>query len=494
VTAELTSDLVAGTFVGTANTTGRQKVLIPLNVDRAGEQFCEGRLLRLILAGNHAFRLYGARLRVRAFGCYLTADETSTGAFWDSTDLDLGTQTVKQLRELELDLWAYGPYTVTVYSDLPGNAMASRVVSNQSATVGRTAVQIPLPQGQVPDNYIFGRLARVTVTSSAAFKLFGARIAARPIGVYVETYEAAGGAVWDSFAQDLGAPEDKTVDRIRFEMDSDGAVNLAVYTDLPGEAQALRSTLQLTTGASGRHWASAGMPSGAPLQTWQVEGRSVRLVASSAAGFRIYRVQVRAASIGRYLEPNATLDALATLEFDFQSERVKMYKWVELDVRADAGATVQMVLYTEQGGSMVQAYTASLAGTGSRGPVRVVLPPGIRARLLRIWLSSFSGAARIFHVRVWSRPVNEPQGRWAWEDYPLEQADVLPQWRDIKVAETPAEFTFADLPVPPTPPQWEWAPFPVTPTEAQWFWGKVLSVEDTPDVWQTVDVPFEVVQ
>jgi hypothetical protein len=37
-------------------------------------------------------------------------------------------------------------------------------------------------------------------------------------------------------------------------------------------------------------------------------------------------------------------------------------------------------------------------------------------------------------------------------------------------------------------------PFPVNPTEPQWFWAKVLPVEETPDVWTAVDVPFEVLQ
>jgi hypothetical protein len=32
----------------------------------------------------------------------------------------------------------------------------------------------------------------------------------------------------------------------------------------------------------------------------------------------------------------------------------------------------------------------------------------------------------------------------------------------------------------------------VNPTEAQWFWAKCLSVEDTPDTWEWVEVPFEV--
>ena len=483
-----------GVQVATVNTGGRQKVLIPLNVAPGAETFYEGRLLRLILSGLNAFRLYGARMRLRSFGCYLTSEESGTGALWDTTDLDLGTQTVKQFRELELDIWAYGTYYVTVYTDLPYNSMAARVQSTQPSTNGRTTVQIPLPQGAVPDNYIFGRLVRVTITSSAAFKLFGARMAARPIGVYVESYEAAAGAVWDSFEQDLGSPEVKTYDRIRFEMDSDGPAGVEVTTDLPGEAQAERTILQLTAGATARHWAGAEMPLGTPLETWGVEGRSIRMVASSAMGFRIYRVQVRAARMGRYLSAGGPADALSTLEFDFQSERVKMHKWVEVDMRGDAGGTVQMALYTDQSGRMAQMYSRALPGTGSRGPVRVVLPPGIRARLLRISLTSTGTAARIFHVRVWSRPVNEPDGKWAWQDYPVEQSELLPQWHDIKVPETPAAFTFADLPVPPTAPQWEWMPFPVNPTEPQWFWAKVLPVEETPDVWTAVDVPFEVLQ
>jgi hypothetical protein len=32
----------------------------------------------------------------------------------------------------------------------------------------------------------------------------------------------------------------------------------------------------------------------------------------------------------------------------------------------------------------------------------------------------------------------------------------------------------------------------VNPTEAQWFWGKVLSVEETPDVWTWADIDVSV--
>lgn len=494
VTPRLITDGVSPVLNPVA-TVGRQKVMVPLTINAAADQFVEGRLLRLLLTSTAAFRLYGARLRVRPFGQYLSASETAGGALWDTTELDLGTQTVKQLRELELDIWAYGGYTVTVYTDLPGNVMTARLTRNQAATSGRTKVQIPLPQGQVPDNYLFGRLARVTITSTSAFKLFGARIHARPIGVYVESYEAAGGAVWDSTASDLGNPNDKTFDEVRFEMDSDGAALVAVYTDLPGEVMAQKGGLYtLTTGATGRHWATVPLPAG-------VEGRSIRLVVSSAAGFRIYRAQVRASRVGRYLcaATPAGSDAFTNLEFDFESQRMKPYKRIEVDLRADG--QVNMSVITDQGGGLATRYSPVLATPNGRQTLTFPLPPGIRGTLLRLGLTS-TNQARIYRLRVWTRPLNESaETQWSWQEYPLEASDKLPAWSDLPVPETPPQFTWADLPVEATKPEWTWAPLPVLPTPPQgqgasgadqWVWAKVLSVEETPDTWTWVDVPLEV--
>jgi hypothetical protein len=296
----------------------------------------------------------------------------------------------------------------------------------------------------------------------------------------VESYEAAGGAVWDSTPADLGSPSDKTFDQVRIEMDSDGAATVAVYTDLPGETFTSKGTYALTNGATSRHWATVPLPAG-------VEGRSVRLVVSSSAGFRIYKVQVRAATVGRYLcgvTPSGASDALTTLEFDFRSERLKIHKKIEVDMRADSPVT--LVALTEQSGQLAQVYTQSLTTPTGRALLHVTFPPGIRGRLLRLSLSG--GPARVYHVRVWCREVNEPGAKWAWEDYPLEESDVLPKFSDLPVPETPAGFSWSDLPVPPTPPQWQWAPLPVGPTEAQWFWAKCLSVEETEDVWTWADL------
>lgn len=513
MTAELLSDIAWTAGVETpgslavqninanVSTTGRQKVLLPLTLNAALEQFLEGRLIRLLLTGTLAFRLYGARLKVRPIGTFVDINEATGGALWDSTDLDLGSQTVKQLRELELDIWAYGTCTITVYSDLPGNVMALRVTKTPAATSGRTKVQIPLPQGSVPDNYLFGRLVRVTITSAAAFKLFGARIHARPIGVYAESYEAAGGAVWDSMAQDLGSPTDKYFDQVRFEMDSDGASAVAIYTDLPGESMAQRGggALALTSGPTSRHWATVPLAPTA-AQPFSIEGRSIRTVVSSAAGFRLYRAQVRSCRIGRYLAavtPSAAQDSFNTLEFDFSSGKVRLHKKLEIDVAADGILTI--AAYTEQNGQLAQVWTTTVSTPNGRLTFSIPLPPGIRGRLLRVSLTS-AAAARVFRLRTWSREVNKSDARWVWEEYPLDNSDALPEWKDLPIPPTPPEFTWADLPVEPTKPEWQWAALPVlgTPpasqqtTGEQWIWGKVLSVEDTPDVWQWVDVPFEV--
>jgi hypothetical protein len=478
------------------STTGRQKALIPLTLNAALDQFVEGRLLRLIVSGAAAFRLYGARVKVRAFGTYVDINEAQGGALWDSTELDLGTQTVKQVRELELDIWAYASVTVTVYTDLPGNAMESRAVYTPPATSGRTKVQIPLPQGSVPDNYLYGRLVRVTITSTAAFKLFGARIHARAIGVYAESYEATAGAVWDSMAQDLGSPADKYFDQVRFEIDSDGAAAVTVYTDLPGETMIQRAQAALTNGATSRHWATVPLGSGigAPFS---VEGRSIRTVVASAAGFRLYRAQVRSCRIGRYLAAvpaSGTQDSFNTLEFDFQSGKVKTHKKLEIDVAADGSLNVE--IYTEQSGQIQGIWETTVTTPNGRMTIVLPLPSGIRGRLLRVALTS-AAAARVFRLRSWSRELNRADAQWDWDEYPLETSDAVPEWKDLPMPPTAPEFTYSDLPVDPTKPEWQWGALPVSPTPpagdpAQWIWGKVLTVEETAPDWKYVDVDFEV--
>lgn len=453
--------------IAVAQSAGRAVLKFPFVVT-------EGFLWQLQFAGT-GFRLYGARLLMRVVGTYVEAYESAAGFVWDSMEMTfdsgvthiprgyaiaLASFPVKRAREISLEIDTFGgAVTLNLLTDLPGNAQQSRFNTTvNTGGSGRRFYRIPLPQGGT-DTPIEGRIYRLQFSGAARYILYGAAIDIMAVGVYVEAYEAAGGAVWDSTPVDLGNTTDKTFDQLRFEIDSDlGTPSVTIYTDLPGETMTAHGTFPLTglSVQTTRHWATVPLPDG-------IEGRSVRLLISSLAGFRLYRAQVRSSAIGRYLAAAtpAGNDALKTLEFDFNSERVKMYKRIEIDMRADG--VVNLSVVTNQSGRLAPVYTPALATPNGRETILISLPPGVRGRLLRL-LFIGTAAARIYHVRVWTRAVDDPKAQWDWQDYPLEESDVLPQWTDIEVA----------------------------PTAATWFWAKVLAVAETADEWQLVDVPFEV--
>src|SRR5947209_420721 len=192
---------MAARYTSSVTTTGRQKVNLWLGIT-------EGRFFQLRISGANAFRLYDARLRLRPIGTYVDLQEATGGALWDSTELDLGIPNLKQFREIELEIWTLGVVTLNLYLDQPGNTLGtSRYTTTvDSSANGRRIVQLPLP---VSPDYLTGRLARVTIGGSNAFKLFGGRVCGRKVGTYVEAYEAQGGAVWDSTVLDLGVARDK---------------------------------------------------------------------------------------------------------------------------------------------------------------------------------------------------------------------------------------------------------------------------------------------
>ncbi len=483
VVVTLYSDLptltMAVCFTGAASTNGRQKIPLPLTTASGG--FPEGRLFRLVVSGANAFRLYGARLKLRPFGTYLTVDEATGNALWDSTQLDLGSQKAKQYRALEVEMWSYGPATLTLYLDLFGNTPAVAItLAIDTSVQGRRTVQVPLPQ---QPNYPYARLMRATITSATAFKLFGARVNYREVGTLVEAYEAQGGALWDSTPLDLGVERDKVFDEVRFEMDADGAVLIRVYTDLPGETLTQRFSETVSTVGFGRRWVTLELPD-------DCQGRLIQVIVSSTAGFRLFQGQASFRTIGRYLAVNVP-DAYRTLDQDFGTERVKQFKKLEVDVQTDGPLT--LTLWTNQSGVMAPVYTQTINTSGERVPLKFTMPPNVRGRLCRLQIGGPS-SGRLYEARVWTRPVNEPQAQWTWQNFPVEDSDALPQWAKLPVSPTSAEFSWADLPVEPTTPEWGFLPFPVAPTDAQWNWAKFFGIDDTADKWTLIDIPVDVQQ
>jgi hypothetical protein len=346
---------------------------------------------------------------------------------------DLGVGKVKECKELELDIDASGgTVAATIASDLPGNALSTRH-SPTVAEGGRAIWRYPFAITR-------GLLWQLSLVGAAPFRLYSARLLMRVIGVSVESYESAAGFVWDSMQVDLGDADSKIFDQLRFEMESDGDVSVTMLTDLPGEAFSSRGTFVLATAATARAWVTVPLPPG-------IEGRSVQLQCVGPAGYRFFTVQARWSRIGRYLAgstPSGNDDAFNTLEFDFESERRKMFKRIEIDMVATG--TVNMSVITDQDGAALATVNGPTALTTPNGrtALLVIMPPGIRGRLMRVLLTS-TAAARIYRIRVWTRNLNDPQAGWKWEDFPLETSDVLPKWSSLVIDETPPKWELVDL-------------------------------------------------
>jgi hypothetical protein len=363
--------------------------------------------------------------------------EARTARVASAIPTDLGVGKIKQCKELQLDIDATGGAVgVNIVSDLPGNALAIR----QSPTVaqgGRAIWKYPFATTE-------GLLWQLSLASVNLFRLYSARLLMRVLEIAVEGYETTNGFVWDSMEQALGGGEVSTVDQVRFEMDSDGTSQVQVITDLPGEAQTSKGTYTLTAGITSRAWVLVPMPDG-------VEARSVRLEVTGTAGFRLYRVQVRHARIGRYLSgmtPSGVDDSFRALEVDLHSERFGHFKRLEIDMRANAVVTV--TVYTDQDTQPLAVMYTTTFTTSGRAAQVVPLPPGIRGRLMRVKLISDS-PARVYRIRVWTRPVSDPAAGWAWADFPLETSDVLATWTDFIADETS--------------PKWEWAEIDMSVSE-----------------------------
>jgi hypothetical protein len=303
---------------------------------------------------------------------------------------------------------------------------------------------------------------RLTLGGSAAFKLFAARVQYRTIGTYVEAYEAAAGAVWDSGPIDLGSG-DQVLDQLRFEMDADGSCSVTLWTDLPGESLAVRFTATISTAGFGRRWVTMVLPV-------DTHGRIAQVIVSSSAAFRLYAGQLSKRTVGRYLAAGAN-DTYRSLDQDFGTERVKFFKKLEVDISTSGPVTLR--LFTDGPSPLAVRYSMNIDTGGLRTPLKLRLPWNVRGRIARIEIGG-AGSGRLFALRAWGRSVGESgSSDWSWMNFPVESSQALAEWAPLPIEGTPSEWQTAELPVEATSPEWEWVSFPVAPTGAQWTWQDV---------------------
>ncbi len=321
----------------------------------------EGFLWKIqLLAQALPFRLYSARLLMRPIGVYVEAYEAAAGFVWDSQELSfdsgithiakgygiaLASLPIKRFREISLEIDTFNvAVTLNFLTDLPGNAQASRFTATvNTGTAGRRFVRLPMPGGT--NVSIEGRLCRLQLSGTAKFVLYQAAVETLAIGVYVEAYEAAGGAVWDSREQDFTTPAMKEARELELDIETTVNVTYSLYGDFA-------TTVTATAGTIGRQKVMIPLTVNAPLDQF-FEGRLYRLILSGASAFRLYGARIRIRAFGQYLsQSEGAAGALwDSTELDLGTQTVKQFREVELYINATAVYTV--FVYTDLPGNVM---------------------------------------------------------------------------------------------------------------------------------------------
>lgn len=411
----------------------------------------EGRRLRFLASSGAAaglFRIYGARARIRRYGEYVEAYESAAGYIWESGVVDLGTDLIKEARALNLRIHADAPVNAVIETDMPGNALATRATKIAPASATERFVPLPLTG-------VEGRLWRLKLTSTGAYRLFGASLEVRAVGTAIGATEAADGAIWDSGEQDLGDERVKEFERLRLHVNTEGPVIADIYTDLSGEGMALRHTLTFDTGVttSGERIIEEDLP-------FRTEGRLIRVVLRGAPGFpltsewRLFSAAVGFRGVGVYLDAGRVF---RTQDSDLGDERVKLLKELQAIVDCDGVGTLR--LYTElPSGEMALQHTAATPATVGRKPVKLRLPGGIQGRLIRLEFESAS-PCRLLTLRARVKPIGDAGG-WVWVDFPITPSDQVRNFAALSVRPSPPEYSTVELPVNPTT-AFQWVDMPV---------------------------------
>ena len=395
---------------------------------------------------------------------YVEGYESAAGRTWESDSLDCGTPKVKEFREIQLDLDTDGNVTVEVITEMPGlsqNVRQGYTISTESTTPGRRMYNLPIsPTAE-------GRLLKIKVSSvTGAFRLWGAYVFFRPVGYYVEAYQAGLGHVWDSSVIDLGSEKVKRILQLEVEAHTDAALMATVYTNNASGEMVSRAVLNVPAG-TGRKTYQLTFPGGLGIY-----GRLLRITLAGNAAFRLFQVRAWVKPIGMYLEAVTEQLCLIEAEQDVGTERLKLFKEIEV-VYDGAGSLVFSTDFPNTDVRPVRAFTF-LATVGTE-TVKLRLPGNCRGRLMKIQMQSGAVDLKVFQIRVWARVVGE-NGVALWS------------WIPMPVPQTPDQYAWADVYVSPTPPAWEWIELPVPKTPLDWSWFD-LPVTKTPELPEWVELP-----
>jgi hypothetical protein len=381
--------------IGTLVTSSREPVVFAL-----GSQFgLRGRNIAIEIEGdapdsNDPVKIFGITLHY--YG------EARAAKNWDSDEQDAGTQSVKRVRAVELDLQNSAQVTVEVQTDMPGNAMVTRESLIVQPSTTRRKAQVPIPRL----SHVEGRHYRVVVFATdgnTEFYLYAGRVQLQPYGTYIEAYEGAAGGHYDSFDLPLVKGHVCRGKLLELDVDTDGAVTAEVRTDLPGNDLVVResSSVNTETTTTGRRMVRI------PLEPYP-EGHLWRVLVYGSEAIRLYGARLEYKPYGVYVEAYEASGG-RTWDSDFLklgTAKVKEIREVKFDVDTDGPLT--MNLYTELPGLDVQNRAAatvdSTVSTPGRRMVSAPLSAPVEGRLFRVELAGAS-AFRLYSAWALVRPI-----------------------------------------------------------------------------------------
>lgn len=241
---------------------GRQRPVIRLS------RPYDCRLARLVLSSPLAFRLYGTpEIHAQPIGRELYE--------YDSQGQDLGHAGIKQVNQIAVDVQTTAAFGWELYTDEGGYLalVESGTISHQA---GRQRPIIALSRIHE------ARLYRLRLTSPGAFRLFGADISARALGLYLPA-----GTRLTLPPMDFGTRRLKLLQQVALELD--GSLTISAETDVPGDALAERAAGTLT--AASASWRPLAFPT-------RTRGRVLSLSLVAVETTRLYAGRVRYKAIG----------------------------------------------------------------------------------------------------------------------------------------------------------------------------------------------------
>lgn len=357
--------------------------------------------------------------------------EARKGSSFDSDETDLGGPGVNLIRQVELDLDCSAASELKVLTDLPGNAMAVRETIAIPSTAGRRKIPKMLSTQRQ------GYLSRYTMDdTSALLQLYGIRVEHKRIGTYVIANEA-----YDS--DEISGADPRESRALRIELENSAAVTVTIFSDLPGQALALRDTIVIPIGAS-RRIVEIPFTDGAFIR-----GRNFRIKMSSTADWILYGASLELRNIGTYIFGSSG-KLYDSGEIDLGTERIKWLREIELDLETSAALTLTCFSDVPEGVLTSHVVKTVPATVGVRKTAKLRIPATFQGRLLRFKATTASTDFILYAGRMYVKFVGNPgASSWSWMPLPL-----LPTQEGV--------WSWLSLPVIPTGSnQWQWTSLPV---------------------------------